>query len=163
MFSHQGLCVLERLLQSRNGSRVCGIPQCNRHIAQITAPLDTLKRAVLELAPELLRRELQFAYQFRGGHVRAGCEGCIALRGREAIPWADNLTDITSEDPIPHEGAQREGNLPFEFNGQVRNTAPRIERSVGENAVSWAGLQAAGARTARIAGERWIGLDFESQ
>jgi hypothetical protein len=89
-----------------------------------------------------------------------GIECRIALMG-EPVPWADHLADVASESPIPHLIAEFNRNVIFEFDGEIRDAACRVECSVWQDAISGAGLDAACACAAMVGDERQIRFEFE--
>src|ERR1044071_8879470 len=79
----------------------------------------------------------------------------------ESIPGTDHLADVASKNPIPDLFSQFNWNAIFKFNGEVGDTAGRVDGAVGENTVRRAGFDAACAGTAMICDKGWVG--FEDQ
>jgi hypothetical protein len=87
---------------------------------------------------------------------RRVAKGRVAFGG-ESIPRADHLADVTSECPVSDLFAQVNGDIVFEFYGEIRDTARRIQRAVWEDAVGGAGVDAACACSAVVCDERRVG------
>src|SRR5215510_7053393 len=116
---------------------------------------------MLEFAVKLLGCQLQFLDQGGPCQTLSCLEGRVALRRREAIPRADLLTDITSEDPITDQRTQPSGDVVLQFNGKVGDAACSLNGPVGQDALGGASLNAACASPALIGNKRRIRFQFE--
>ena len=94
-------------------------------------------------------------------HALAQTKGRIALWHSETVPRTDHLADITTEYPISEGRPQTVWYLAFQFNSQIRNTAAGIDGSIGQDALGWTSLDAAGTGPALIRGKRWIGFKLK--
>ena len=76
---------------------------------------------------------------------------CCERGGRRvAIPRADVLADVAPEDVAAHRLTQFDGNAAAQFDGQVRDTASRVEDVGLDNRVRGAGINAKAAVPALI-------------
>ena len=69
--------------------------------------------------------------------------------GKALVPRADLLADIAAEYPIPHLRAEIIWDGAFEFDRQVGDAAPSVQRAIGKDAFCGAGLDT-GGQLARI-------------
>ncbi len=79
----------------------------------------------------------------------------------ESIPRADHLADVAAEYPISHLVTQINGNLIFQFDGEIRNAASRVNGAVRKDAVGGAGFDAERAGTAMVGDKGRIGFERE--
>src|SRR5208282_1317273 len=89
---------------------------------------------------------------------RARNKGRLRGNRRAAVPRADFLADIAAEDVGAHALAMLLWNRTAEFDGEVRNAAPGIERPLAgaarHNGVRGTSVDAAGAGSATVLGRR---------
>ena len=66
-------------------------------------------------------------------------ENWIPLPG-ESVPRADYLADVTAEHPVADPIPYFNRNFVFQFDGEIRNAAGRIDGAVREDTVGGAGF-----------------------
>ena len=71
------------------------------------------------------------------------------------------MADVASKNPIADFFAQFNGDVIFEFDGEIRDTARRVEGAVWQNAIGGTGADATRACAAVIGDEWRIGFEFE--
>lgn len=111
-----GFVVIEGVLQ--DGERVCvaGVAEGDGNVSQVAASLGAGDGGPLEALIKGLGSESQFARRRR---KRLFIQKCRITFGRESIPRADHLADVASENPVADFFAQFNGDVVFEFNGEV--------------------------------------------
>ena len=97
------------------------------------------------------------------GNILARCESRIAVRRGEAIPRTNRLANIASKNPIANEGTKIGWNIVFQFNRQIGNATPRINRSIRKNTLRRTGFDATRTSAALIGLEWRIRLKFNAK
>src|SRR6516225_7444458 len=82
-----------------------------------------------------------------------------------AVPRADFLANVATENPIAHWLAQLFDDRTAQLNGQIADAPPCVERTGAGEGVGWAGVQASGAGAAMVGGVRrvWTQLQIEQK
>jgi len=134
------------------------VAQCDGNVSQVAASLGALDGSPLEALIESLGCESQFLGQRwkRGFRVKSR----VAL-GRKAIPRADHLADVASENPVSDLFTQFNGDVILEFDGEIGDTSCCVECAIGEDAIGGTGFDTTCAGAAMVGNERWVGLEFK--
>ena len=158
VFTDRWFFVVQDFLQHGEGVRVTGISQCNYDVAQVAASSRALDGSPLEA----LIKSLGCESQLLGQGTRRGffVKDSITF-ARESIPRADHLADIAAENPIPNLFTELRRDVILEFNGEIGNTAPRIDGAIRKDAIGGAGVYAASACAAMIGDEGRVRFEIE--
>ena len=87
-------------------------------------------------------------------------KGRVAF-GRETIPRADHLADVTSENPFANFVTQLYGDIVLEFDGEIGNAATRVEGAVWQNTIGRAGFDAARTGSTMVGYKRRVRFQFK--
>jgi hypothetical protein len=105
---------------------VADISKCDGNVAKELGSVNAPERTSPLPFSELRRSKADQAPQCRARGPRTRSELWRALLGGGVV-WADLLTNIAAEDPIPDEGAEVAGNRTAVFDRQVCDTATCVE------------------------------------